>query len=127
MSYHNMFIAKLKHDGRWLVTHSHDQIQLTRSLNGRVNSVLLERTKGGQYDIRPVKYDFRSPISHFDYMVEEDRWARNKALFTSLIKTLKKVGMWEEFIANKKTFIRVNDNNKKSDKGKLGKVLSQLL
>jgi hypothetical protein len=129
-SYHKMFIGKLMKNGRWLVNHTASQIQLTKTFGGkrtaRAVSVLLEKNSEGKYTIEPANYDFRSVSSHFDYLVEENRWTRNKNVFHALVGTLKAVGMWPEFIENTE-FIKINENNKKASKTNLEKELNSFL
>ena len=45
------------------------------------------------------------------------RWARNKGVFFSLIKSLKDVGMWDE--VNNKDFIVINSDNRRLNKFKV--------
>jgi len=118
MSYHKLLVGRLQQDGRWLVSQSIDQIQVTKKFGSHVASIILEKTKSGSYRVLPAKYEFRAVQSHFDYLIPEERWSRNKHVFICLIKTLKKIKMWD-FIENKETFIKVNTNNKKSNKNKL--------
>jgi hypothetical protein len=127
---HRAFIAALQRDGRWLVTgQTLTQIQLTKVFGGKHGpavSVLLEKTPSGMYTLEPLTYAFKSTVSHFDYFTEEERRIRNKNVFKSLIKTLKRVKLWDG-IENSDTFIRINDKNKKSNKDKLRKEFKSFL
>ena len=129
-STHKAFIASFQRDGHWLVSGTTPtQIQLSRIFgkkHGTAVSVLLERTPSGRYVLTPVTYSFKSTISHFDYFMEEERWIRNKNVFKSLVKVLKRVKMWDG-IDNKDTFIQVNGENKKSNKHKVEHELKTLL
>ena len=129
-SSHKAFIASLQRDGHWLVSGwSSTQMILTKVIGGKhgvAASVLLEANRSGMYTVSPATYAFRSTLSHFDYPTEEERRIRNKAMFKSLIRTLKRVGIWEG-VENKDTFVRINHQNKKSNKNKLRHELSSFL
>jgi len=121
---HKAVIAKLRRYGRWLVDGSANHIEMSRRVGKQACTVRLDRSEEG-YSIQPVTYSFRSASSHFDYVLQEERWARNKHAFRSLIKTLKQCGVWG-LVANK-NFIHINDNNKQSKKGKVKDELMDLL
>jgi len=125
---HKAFIAALQRDNKWLVVgQSPTQIQLSKIFGGKqAVSVLLEKTISGMYIMMPLTYAFKSTVSHFDYSSEEERRIRNKNVFKSLIKTLKRVKLWDG-IENKNTFIHINDQNKKSNKNKLIKEFKDLV
>lgn len=123
--HHRAVIAHLQRDGRWLIDGSPTTITMTKMIGTQVCSVILEKGDSG-YFIKPVTYKFKSVVSHFDYNnLQEERWARNKNAFKALVKALKKAEVWGS-IANK-DFIQINDNNKKSKKGKLKNELSDLI
>jgi hypothetical protein len=118
MSYHKSFIANLQRQGRWLVTGSPSTIVLTKKFgkkSPKVISVTIEKERDNMYVIAPIDYAFRSTVSHFDYVGEEHRWARNKTFLKSLIHSLKQAKIWE-LIKNNDSFISVNAHNPKSNK-----------
>lgn len=127
---HRAFVAALQRDNKWLVSgQSTTQIQLSKVFGGKSASavtVLLVKTPSGMYVLEPLTYTFKSRVSHFDYFTEEERRIRNKNVFKSLIKTLKRIKLWDG-IENKDTFIRINDQNKKANKRKLQREFEDLV
>jgi hypothetical protein len=129
MSYHRALIAKLQKQGRWLVSGSAHTITLTKKFGkkvGKVVSVNLAKEVDGTYTIAPIDYEFRSTVSHFDYVGEEHRWARNKTFIRSLIASLKDVDIWDH-IKNKETFIQINAHNTKVNKTMVKNQLNSLI
>ena len=124
MSFHRALLANLQRDGTWLATGTDHQITLTKKFGTRIVEFILEKHGDGLYTIVPTGYEFASSISHWDYLNGERRLARNKTIIASFIRTLKTVKMWE-YITNKE-FVRVNTNNKKSNKKKVGSELTEL-
>jgi len=107
----NKVIATLIHDGRFEVAEKGGDIWLLKVINGRTVSIILESIDGGgRYTIRPPKYHFRSPSSHFDYLEEEERITRNKGMLFRLIRCLKDTKVWE-VIDNTKGFFEINSHN----------------
>jgi hypothetical protein len=127
---HRAFIAALQRDNKWLVTgQSATQIQLSKAFGSKKTtavSVLLEKTPSGMYTLEPLDHAFKSTASHFDYPQEERRWIRNKGMIKSLVKTLKRVKLWDG-IEDKENFIQINDHNKKSNKKRLQKEFKDLV
>ena len=129
MSFHRAMIGKLQTQGRWLVDSSAHSITLTKKFGkktSKVISVALAKESDGTYTLAPIDYEFRSTVSHFDYVGEEHRWARNKCFIRSLISSLKDVGLWN-YIRNRETFIQVNVNNKKVNKVMVKNQLKDLI
>lgn len=125
MSFHNSFIAKLQRDNRWHVEHDAGQIRLSRTIAGKNVSIMLERQKNGTYTVNPVTNIFKSTTSHLEYFVPEERWVRNKNIFISFVRTIKRIKMYD-FI-DWSTFIQVNENNPKSNKKSVKIQLASLL
>ena len=125
MSYHRSLIAKLQRNGHWITTGSDHQITMTKKFGHRVVSFILEKHKDGLYTIVPNGYAFTSILSHWDYVGEERRLARDKTIITSFVRTLKDVEMWD-YITNQ-DFVQVNSHNKKSNKKKIASELKDLI
>lgn len=126
---HSMFVARLqkvKTKVRWLVSHTSTEIILVRRFGKNVAKVVLTMVSSGKYQITPSRYEFKSTVSHWDYPIPEERWMRNKNCFKSLILSLKKAGVWEHIIDHDH-FIKVNNQNEKSNKGNVAKQLSSLM
>jgi hypothetical protein len=97
---------------------------MTKKFGTRIVTFILEKHSDGLYDIVPQGYEFTSVLSHWDYVGGERRQARNKGIITSFIRTLKEVQMWD-FIKNQ-NFVKINENNKKSNKKKVTSELTEL-
>jgi hypothetical protein len=118
-------IASLQRNGRWITNGSEHQITMAKKFGHRVVSFILEKHRDGLYTIVPNGYAFTSRISHWDYVGEERRLARNKAIITSFVQTLKDVKMWS-YITNP-NFVLVNKYNKKGNKKKIDSELKDLI
>jgi hypothetical protein len=77
------------------------------------------------FEIQKPTYQYFPRISHYDFKDNEQRWSRDKRTLFSIILDLRDCGLWE-FVRNK-DFIKVNDNNKYSDKKALEKKLGDIL
>ena len=114
----NQVIGALLQDGRFAVADKGGDIWLGKVIGDRTVSVILEPiTGGGRYMIRPPKYPFHSPVSHFDYLEDEERITRNKQFLFKLIHFLKQTKVWD-VIDNSKGFFAINTHNKKLDSSK---------
>lgn len=123
----NRVIATLINDGRFDVAEKGGDIQLFKVINGRTVSIILESIEGGgRYMIRPPKYNFHSPVSHFDYLEYEERITRNKGLLFRLIRCLKETKVWN-VVDNTKGFFEINQHNltMKESKALSTKVLAE--
>jgi len=79
----------------------------------------------GKYLLEHPNYEYMNRISHFKSVKKEIRLSLNKTYLSSIIRALKRAGVWP-LILNQ-NFLRVNDNNRKSNKGKVGRELARLL
>ena len=79
----------------------------------------------GKYTLEHPNYEYMNRISHFKSVQKEIRLSLNKTYLSSIIKTLKRAGVWP-LILNQ-NFLRVNTNNRKSNKGKVKRELARLL
>ena len=125
MSFHRSLIANLQMKGPWLTTGTDHQITMTKKFGHQIVSFILEKHLDGLYTIVPNGYVFQSTVSHWDYVDEERRLSRNKNIITSFVRALKDVKMWD-YITNQ-DFVRVNNKNKKSNKGKVETQLAELI
>lgn len=76
-----------------------------------------------QFGIKSRKYMNR--VAHFRPVQKDIRLSLNKSYLGSIIYALKRAGVWP-YIMNK-SFLRVNTENAKSDKGKVRRELEGLL
>jgi len=120
MSSLNVYVERLRKLRGWIVECSANKVTLSKTLGKKkpkVISVAIEKERDGTFTVTPCVYKFSSTISHFTYSQDEMRWARNKGVFFSLIKSLKDVGMWDE--VNNKDFIVINSDNRRLNKFKV--------
>lgn len=87
-------------------------------------SFILTYSKG-KYIIEHPSYEFISTVSHFSSVQKDKRLSLNKTYLASVIRTLKSAGVWP-LILNQ-SFLRVNRNNPRSNKGKVKRELTNLL
>ncbi len=87
-------------------------------------SLVLTYSKGN-YILEHPNYEYMNRIAHFKSVQKDIRLSLNKTYLGSIIHALKRAGVWP-YIMNK-NFLRVNDNNSKSDKGKVRRELAGLL
>jgi hypothetical protein len=115
----NKVLATLIQDGRFAVADKGGDLWIGKVIGGRSIFVVLEPIEGGgRYIIRPPKYNFHSPASHFDYTEEEERITRNKHVLFKLIKCLKETKVWE-VVDNNRGFFTINAHNKKMNSSKV--------
>lgn len=101
-------------------------IEIIRYMQDReISTKLFYFIDKGTMEIQAPDQRFYSKISHYDYRSAERRWVRNKEYLFSLIKDLKKSGLWE-YVLNKDFFI-VNSFNKKTDPEALLKILNDIV
>lgn len=117
-------ILAIRKEKYWNVTFSGNRITVVKRYGGKNISFILVSKKEG-YIIEHPSYVFTNKISHFKSLKEDIRLSLNKNYLKSVIRLLKKTGIWHS-ILNKK-FIDVNDSNSRSDKGKVAKELNDLL
>lgn len=77
--------------------------------------------ESNSFEVQAPTYRYYSKISYYDFKTPEHRWIRNKDVLFSLIKNLKKCGLWNK-ISNK-DFLMVNEYNPKVNFDKLSKML----
>jgi hypothetical protein len=70
-------------------------------------------------------YTFRNVTSHFSPIIDEKRISLNKTFLKSIIKSLKKVGVWQRIV--NKEFIQLNENNPRLDQRSVTEELRFLL
>ncbi len=87
-------------------------------------SFILTYTKG-KYMLRHPSYESVNRVAHFRSVQKEVRLSLNKTYLGNVIRSLKHAGVWS-LILNQ-NFLKVNDNNKKSNKGKVERELASLL
>jgi len=87
-------------------------------------SLVLVYSKGN-FILEHPNYEYVNRVAHFRSVQKEIRLSLNKTYLSSIIHALKRAGVWP-YIMNK-NFLRVNDTNKKSDKGKVRRELAGLL
>lgn len=117
---------KLQLESHFLVQKKGNQYHLTRTINHRPVTIILEETGGtGGFWIRPLSYTFSSSKSFFDYQEDEMRWTRNKVIIESVVKKLKMSPVWK-MIENKE-FLKVNDGNKRVNKRVVKDMLNEVL
>jgi len=120
-------IKALRMEKFWSVIPSGNRITLVREFGIQVRKTVsfsLVSKKEGFYLEHP-SYVFVSTISHFKSVQEDVRFSLNKTYLSSTIKMLKRSDVWPHIV--NKNFIEVNDNNKKSHKGRVGNELKNLL
>ena len=75
--------------------------------------------------IHHPNYEFISKVSHFCAVEKDIRLSLNKTFLSSIIKSLKKVGLWEAVV--NKDFLKINKDNSKSNKKNVSHELKKLL
>ena len=120
-------IQALRQEKYLTVIPSGSKITIVREFGRASRKVLsfdLIAKKEGYFLDHP-SYVFRSTVSHFKATKDDVRLSLSKTYLSSLIKMLKRTGVWP-LIINKK-FLVVNDKNKKSHKDRVQKELRNLL
>lgn len=100
-------------------------ISLSRKIASKSITINLEFINDDIY-IRPPNYIFKSSSSHCDYIVDENRWTRQKNVIFGLVEDLQKASIWP-FIKNKHFFV-INENcaSFKKKKGLKSAVADQI-
>ena len=75
--------------------------------------------------IEHPNYEFKSTVSHFCSAQKDIRLSLNKTYLTSVIKMLRRIGLWEAVL--NKDFLQVNKDNPKSNKTTVNRELKSLL
>jgi len=109
----------------WLVRERGEALVCTRAYTGKNIEFSLVSLKKGMYEIQHPSYLFLSTVSHFKSVQEDVRLSLNKVYLRSVVRMLQRTGVWSS-ITNK-NFLKVNDNNRKSNKGKVRNELADLL
>lgn len=120
-------VSSIKEGGKWLVNPTPAGVSVTLKHGGRAITVrfLPSTSSKGAWYLDFPSYLFRSATSHFRSATPESRFCQNKQMLFSLIRHLKKIGVWEH--VENKGFLEVNEDNQKSPKKDLRKALEELL
>jgi len=97
---------------------------IRESFDKEVSLKLFFNMKSGFLEIQAPTYTYHSKISHYDYNKSERRWVRNKEYIFSIIRNLKKSGLWA--LVSNPDFIVVNSFNKNTDPKILLKALREI-
>jgi len=121
-------VRYLRREESWMVSNiGSDEIKVVKTFGKKVKKSIEFRlicSKTGVY-IKHPNYIFYSTVSHFCSTEQDVRLSLNKTFLISIIKTLKKVGLWKSVV--NKDFIQVNLKNFKSNKAVVNKELKFLL
>lgn len=109
----------------WLVREKGGTLIFDRAYAARNIEFTLIPVKKGLYELQHPRYLYTSTVSHFKSIEDDVRLSLNKVYLRSVIRLLKRIGVWPHII--NKNFIEVNDNNRKSNKGKVRRELRDLL
>ena len=102
-------------------------LYLKKLVNGLDISVLLKPTVNTDtYFLSFPTYVFESKVSHFSPGYEENRFCRRKDVLVRVIRIFQRIDIWK-CITNKKELLKVNSNNKRSNKKELNAFLKSLL
>ncbi len=80
---------------------------LYKTYGGRQIRITLKKNDKGLFSMQS-SYDYINRISHFTYSQSESRFNRNKVIIKSIVKYLKRSGVWQ-FVD--KSFLVLNENN----------------
>jgi len=121
-------VRYLRREKSWMVSNiGSDEIKVVKTFGKKVKKSIEFRlicSKTGIY-IKHPNYIFQSTVSHFCSSEKDVRLSLNKNFLESIIKNLKKVGLWKDVI--NKDFLKVNLKNSKSNKAAVNKELKFLL
>jgi hypothetical protein len=110
-----------------IMSETRDKIILARQFgikSKKYITLVLTHSKGN-YILEHPNYEFVNRVAHFKSVQKDIRLSLNKTYLGSIIHALKRAGVWP-YIMNK-SFLRVNTENTKSDKGKVRRELAGLL
>lgn len=121
-------LKTLQEDTTWIaVKNGKDEVSVAKQFGKKkpkvIKFILICSREG--IHLKHPNYEFKSTVSHFCAIQKDVRLSLNKTFLTSIIKSLKNLGLWELII--NKDFLQINKNNAKSDKGLVGKELKNLL
>lgn len=105
----------MERTGKFLVKQSGKSLTLTRMYGGKAMSCRLTKLENQKLLDLDLNYHFKSSNSHFDYRKGETRLCRNKSVISSFLNDLKKAEVWHLV---DKSFLQLNENNKKTRKNK---------
>lgn len=121
-------IKAIRKEGDWyVIPEGINKITLIRQYGYKYPKIIsfsLVASGKGLYLEHP-NYKFISVVSHFKSVQNDIRLSLNKTYLSSIIRTLKRTGVWQSVM--NKNFLKVNDNNPKSNKGKVRNELKNLL
>ncbi len=119
---------KLSGEKSWLIINDgSDGVKVVKEFGIQKRKVIefsLVCVSEGIY-IKHPHYEFRSTVSHYCSTQKDIRLSLNKTFLSSIIKTLRKIGLWEAIV--NKDFLQVNRDNSKSNKGVVKRELRRLL
>ena len=118
-------INRIKKEKGWIVRERGANIVCARAYTARNIEFTLIPAGKGFYNIMHPSYLFISTVSHFKSTQDDIRLSLNKVYLRSVIRMLKRAGIWSAII--NQVFLEVNDNNRKSNKGKVRSELNSLL
>ena len=121
-------LANVKKEGKYIIQKEGGGFSLSRKYCGKdieIKLTPLEVVKNRKiYKVIFPTYLFTSRISHFAPVDEEKRLCRNKSLLLSFMKMANRTGLIKFIDRN---FITVNEDNKRSNKRELWKILKNLV
>ena len=121
----NTVINRIRKEKGWIVRQKGNTIICDRAYASRNIEFTLSPKGKGLYEIRHPNYLFISTVSHFKSVEDDIRLSLNKVYLRSIIRMLKRAGVWSCII--NQNFLEVNDNNRKSNKGKVRRELQDLI
>lgn len=117
-------VTAMRRQEGWHAVGSGNEIILARQFSGRQITLILKHSDG-KYFLQHPSYEYVNKIAHFRSVEREIRLSLNKTYLSSIIKALRRAGVWH-FIKNQ-NFLKVNNLNSNSDKGKVRRELKALL
>lgn len=124
----NRIFSFLKNEESWLAVKSgKDSIKVVKQF-GKQKTKIIEFVLTSVVDgihIHHPNYEFKSTVSHFRAVEKDIRLSLNKSFLSSIIKSLKKVSLWDAVV--NKDFLRINKDNSKSNKKEVSMELKKLL
>jgi hypothetical protein len=119
----NVVRKAMEGTGKYIVVRTGNTLTLSCMYKGRSISMRLILQKNNLLDL-DINYVFKSTISHFHFGKTENRFCQNKVVLKTFILALRKTEVWHHI---DKSFLRVNDLNKTSNKTHMKEELKDLL
>lgn len=98
-------------------------IVLYKTYGGRQIRITLKKNDKGLFSMQS-SYDYTNRISHFTYAQSESRFNRNKVIIMSIVKYLKRSGVWQ-FVD--KSFLVLNEKNTRLTSKRKRDLLEELM